>query len=1561
MKAEPTDLACFLSGCGPGECNVHRRRSSQPVSPREKNTAKAIDQDVADKIENLGLTVMAVNQVSGVVHHPRSDSKETSQNVIRRRPNETETKQRDPVNASPILKSNPSSVYSLDTFPHAVQSQEVAAKGTSKEPLSSVVVTNFSLPGPKAKNNQTKDATETDQFDVSLPKASDSVRFKSPVVSLSRIVESGSASPSDASTGRVTDSAQTKSAASLKTKNYSPSLRSVSSKAASIRHALLKPPDTDVEPADIALPVPPVLTQVDVRSLDVPVTNGKILKETTVDGSANEDSEILTALNAAESAATEVVVHLTSLKKARDLADRIKNRSETTGTTVQYPPKASESTSQQVSKSDNKDKLAAEIASKSITSLKGLLCNSNSAQQPPGNFYGEDSSKPECYPAPANESHHNESGRDPGKSTCPPGLVSQPPQSIPLVNSVNAVYWGFVPTVKEAVQDAFQISVRKAVEEIIVPPGSRKDEAAEAYRKLVADSLTAAAKDADRYLRRASLLNEPPSIIRERSEDDPEFPESTTTGLEPLMGGAATDHPGLSSDSKPPETSQDNLDTVPLETVDERLVENHKQGWKVDGAWNGLAKKRSSGYAVIPTRSSSKSRFLGSKPQSTPESSVKESPKSFRKPRSKAIGGLRSISSVGSDDRLEADERDSTAQEIVDRKTHRSSVGKQSSAGKLGRRNTIHWLRELLSTNGPYEPRFTALPPRTRRDENASTGRIRSQTAPAVPIPGLYLGATPRPDQSKPGILNQRDTSKGDIVISMPENGDEQTTAMTKAFTKTISDLEFLLNEALFIARQAAEKEGRGYGPKLLGKAAAVLKGGRKVFEDDAVRRRTLKTRHQSRRQGQKRSDDVSSVPSMHESFGSFSSSDSEDINEVEDVEKSQSHSVPIPELRLKTPTVGILVSTELTQTTHRDAGWSPPGRVPTPFPPGSIAHSRLEAGEQSSRFESPAGESGGEDPDPELPCVRIKDVNPFLAENVGNWRKISQISPTKRSRSTTGCRSQQTASCALDDLALAHCNSRSPSGQLPMPAITPRGASLTKAGKRRATQTDPELINANFTTESVPSKQEVREYIRAFHHPPIQARESPLKVREQAEMEQTQAQDAGRAPTGNSYSWQNIYRRAREPCSQEEEIPDPAQIGTSARAVPDHDKATSISKSYDGSQSEAIHFDTGFAHRQHGGGDRVNGRGRRDSVELRDTPNPDLPQITNRGGKGSRVFDLKGRNHISLRGEHHKGFSFARTHKKPKIARDWAPARKRFVATVACISTALVGSLVGVYAAEVPAIQYWIVDFHHYTILGNVFFFIGLSIPTFFFWPLPLLHGRKPYTLGAMSLAMPLLFPQALAVGQVRSPYVDYWRVGLIFSRALMGFVLGFANMNFKATLLDLFGASLQSENPHQEVVDENDVRRHGGGLGVWLGIWTWCAMGSIGIGFLIGAIIINHGSPAWGFYISIAIIAFVLLLNVICPEVRRSAFRRSVAELRHEEGVSRRLGRGEVKMHMVHTGPKWWGEEFHYGVKMNAKMLRQPGFMVLALYVSWIYGQVVLLVVVSINADLSATANNL
>lgn len=92
------------------------------------------------------------------------------------------------------------------------------------------------------------------------------------------------------------------------------------------------------------------------------------------------------------------------------------------------------------------------------------------------------------------------------------------------------------------------------------------------------------------------------------------------------------------------------------------------------------------------------------------------------------------------------------------------------------------------------------------------------------------------------------------------------------------------------------------------------------------------------------------------------------------------------------------------------------------------------------------------------------------------------------------------------------------------------------------------------------------------------------------------------------------------------------------------------------------------------------------------------------------------------------------------------------------------------------------------------------MAISTFLFWPLPLLHGRKPYTLVALGLALPLQIPQAVIVQQQRRTTTDYkgFIAGLLVSRALLGLALGFAHINFKSTLLDLYGSSLQSEFPH-------------------------------------------------------------------------------------------------------------------------------------------------------------------
>ena len=216
--------------------------------------------------------------------------------------------------------------------------------------------------------------------------------------------------------------------------------------------------------------------------------------------------------------------------------------------------------------------------------------------------------------------------------------------------------------------------------------------------------------------------------------------------------------------------------------------------------------------------------------------------------------------------------------------------------------------------------------------------------------------------------------------------------------------------------------------------------------------------------------------------------------------------------------------------------------------------------------------------------------------------------------------------------------------------------------------------------------------------------------------------------------------------------------------------------------------------------------------------------------------------------------------------------------------------------------------------------------------------------------MLLPLQLPQAIAIGTPRSPDVVTYRLSLLLARAASGIVLGFANVNFQTTLLDLFGSSLQSTRPHQEIVVANDVRHHGGGMGLWLGIWSWCYMGSLGIGFFIGAAIISGLNPAWGFWLVVVLAALTLLLNVLVPETRRSFHRQSTAEVESKAGITQRMGRGEVMMHLYSTGPIWWWEEVQAGLTLCGRMIRQPGFAILAIYSGWLYGEIVMVMVVSL-----------
>lgn len=746
----------------------------------------------------------------------------------------------------------------------------------------------------------------------------------------------------------------------------------------------------------------------------------------------------------------------------------------------------------------------------------------------------------------------------------------------------------------------------------------------------------------------------------------------------------------------------------------------------------------------------------------------------------------------------------------------------------------------------------------------------------------------------------RRSATRSDSIATAKGRSEKSEARPSKTFTRTINDLENLMTEALDIARQAAQREDAEHLPGLLHNAT-TLHG---TIRQRAYNRGRLRSALRSQL-----SDTLSFQESVHESAPSASSdSGSQHSDRSEYINEEQYSRTSSGYARRSNGNVVVVqpAVTPQTQSIWPLSRASTLHTVPVLAGLKAIATGLLH---KSAHVKASEQESASE----KASIMSMAAGVPTIRD--GNTESSAHIKSENQSELPI-------EEYNRDEQAPAVKPKQKPPIEKKAPAI------------RKPYEEDiPIEIKARRPSKAILNKREVTEFIRVFHQPPIQARHSSLALRKIVNSNCKPAAITSAIDNAPNRSTANVVNLR-------------SKKSTSLRTL----------SSSHGTVSE-VDFSTPQGFRKHTG---PAGTAISDEVyELQDS-NKGAVNLSKRHISRRRLqdnlhhlkhdkfsrLDLRRKSHISLRD--HRGFSLSRSHRRQPIARDWSPGRKRFAASVACISTALIGILVGIYAGEVPSIQYYIADFYHCAILGNVLFFITLAVTTFLFWPLPLLHGRKPYILAALTITMPLLFPQAISVSMQRSPYVACWRVALLLPRTVMGAALGFANINFMATLTDLFGASLQSSNPHQETVDELDVRRHGGGLGVWLGIWTWCYIGSIGVGFLVGASIINTLSPDWGFYVSIVIIAAVLLLNVVTPEVRRSAYRRSVAEVRNGTDISRRVARGEVMMHRLQTGPKWWGQELHQGVMLSFDMLRQPGFLMISFYVSWMYGQIVLVIVV-------------
>lgn len=848
-----------------------------------------------------------------------------------------------------------------------------------------------------------------------------------------------------------------------------------------------------------------------------------------------------------------------------------------------------------------------------------------------------------------------------------------------------------------------------------------------------------------------------------------------------------------------------------------------------------------------------------------------------RSPSLLSSGKVNATSEVGSSPEPEHRLRSS----LHDGNTHQSTSGSSSlwSQSARGRR----WINQLLyrQDEGPgYQSQLTARPgPRNRAvirlqssyDGHDSVSRRRSSVAP--------LGRDRRASRASQQTVNV---------------GGKHACEGSDSFSKVILDLESLLKEALSIAGQAAEKDEPE--PLLQDTQKAMPLQDRDQIE---VRNST---------------GTFETTSELGEAISGESKKPSEEglRQEYENLQNNDPGALLQPHNKRGVDFVE-------GENQHQQNHIFRRVRDKTPYPAKSAADSRHASivpknGARVASLSESHGVSG-------FPPSSKKDRR--VVASTSGWEHDLGTKPRKsRSKAADGSRRDARDS---DTLPLPSPSASHNYHDFAYPAMIqeqttrsssfddrPEGVSRTPVSPKRAALPMKEqqgyVFREKLAHPKLPTKRNVKDYIKTHHQPPIQPRISSTGLR-------------GR----------NLP-------------PDEAKSVTSATDLP----LGHTSESDDWTSGK---FSPGIDSM---GSEQYNRGQHLQPFEFTESPKKETSRRRNRDvGPHLRQISLKNRSHVSIRDP--GGFNLSRTSRHQPVARDWVSSRKRFTAAVACLNTALIGLIIGIYAGEVPAIQYAIADFHHYAILGNVFFYIGLAISTLLFWPLPLLHGRKPYTIMALALLMPLQIPQAIAVSEFRSPYVVTWRVLLLLSRPLSGFVMGFANINCLTTLLDLFGASLQSGNPHQEVVNEIDVRRHGGGMGLWLGLWSWCSIGSIAVGFFIGALIAGGMNVSWGFWIILFLVIVVLIINIITPEVRRSAYRRTVAEIWSGHGRSRRVARGEIMTHLKSTGPYWWGQEVLAGFTMCKKMLGQPSFVVLSLYLAWVYAQVVMIVVVRLTTGLS------
>src|SRR5690606_29782268 len=126
--------------------------------------------------------------------------------------------------------------------------------------------------------------------------------------------------------------------------------------------------------------------------------------------------------------------------------------------------------------------------------------------------------------------------------------------------------------------------------------------------------------------------------------------------------------------------------------------------------------------------------------------------------------------------------------------------------------------------------------------------------------------------------------------------------------------------------------------------------------------------------------------------------------------------------------------------------------------------------------------------------------------------------------------------------------------------------------------------------------------------------------------------------------------------------------------------------------------------------------------------------------------------------------------------------------------------------------------------------------------------------------------------------------------------------------------------------------------------------------LGYVFGSLVAVNLHPSWGFWFVAIAGAGVLLLVVLTPETR-PVVRGGIERRWHSRGKDieaaagagggmggypphHHTGRAELHLTVYGAEAKWWWREVFSGWMLMARMLSQPGFIVLLLFVSWGYG---------------------